>query len=304
MTTEDDDMPETATDRTQTESVEAAETSPVTMQLEPRESTPPAPQRQAKTIDVKNLNLYYGDFHAVADVDMTIQPNKVTALIGSSGCGKTTFIRALNRMHELTPGAGVEGHVILEGEDIYAQQVDPVVVRRLVGMVFQAPNPFPTMSIYENVAAGLTLNSRKIRKADKDVVVEGALRGAHLWDEVKDRLDKPGSSLSGGQQQRLCIARATAVEPEVLLMDEPCSALDPVATLAVEDLIAELKTRYTIVIVTHNMQQAARASDMTAFFNLTETGKPGRLVEMGATEKIFTNPDKQATEDYVSGRFG
>ncbi len=235
---------------------------------------------------------------------MTIEPNKVTALIGSSGCGKTTFLRSLNRMHELTPGARVEGEVTLDGEDVYGKGVDPVQVRRLIGMVFQSPNPFPTMSIYDNVAAGLNLNSGRVPKARKDEVVERSLRGAHLWEEVKDRLDKPGSGLSGGQQQRLCIARAIAVEPEVLLMDEPCSALDPVATLAIEDLIAELKSRYTIVIVTHNMQQAARASDVTAFFNLDETGKPGKLVEVGATQAIFTNPSQQATEDYVSGRFG
>jgi phosphate transport system ATP-binding protein len=235
---------------------------------------------------------------------MTIEPNKVTALIGSSGCGKTTFLRALNRMHELTPGARVEGGISLDGEDVYGAGVDPVAVRRLVGMVFQSPNPFPTMSIYDNVAAGLNLNAKKVPKARKDQVVERSLRGAHLWEEVKDRLDKPGSGLSGGQQQRLCIARAIAVEPEVLLMDEPCSALDPVATLAIEDLIGELKSRYTIAIVTHNMQQAARASDVTAFFNLEESGKPGRLVEIGATETIFTKPTQQATEDYVSGRFG
>ncbi len=235
---------------------------------------------------------------------MTIAPNKVTALIGSSGCGKTTFLRSLNRMHELTPGARVEGHVALDGEDVYAKGVDPVEVRRLIGMVFQQPNPFPTMSIYDNVAAGLNLNSRRVPKAQKDAVVERSLRGAHLWEDVKNRLDKPGSGLSGGQQQRLCIARAIAVEPEVLLMDEPCSALDPLATLAIEDLISELKSRYTIVIVTHNMQQAARASDVTAFFNLDETGKPGHLVEIGATDQIFTNPSQQATEDYVSGRFG
>jgi len=198
----------------------------------------------------------------------------------------------------------VEGVVTLDGEDVYDSRVDPVAVRRLIGMVFQQPNPFPTMSIYDNVAAGLNLNSTKISKAQKDGVVERSLRGAHLWEEVKDRLDKPGGGLSGGQQQRLCIARAIAVEPEVLLMDEPCSALDPVATLAVEDLIGELKSRYTIVIVTHNMQQAARASDVTAFFNLDETGKPGHLVEMGPTEAIFTNPNEKETEDYVSGRFG
>jgi phosphate transport system ATP-binding protein len=240
----------------------------------------------------------------VQDVTMTIEPNQVTALIGSSGCGKTTVLRAFNRMHELTPGARVEGDVSLDDQSIYAPNIDPVEVRRLVGMVFQAPNPFPTMSVYENVAAGLTLNRRGLSKSDKDAVVESSLRGAHLWDEVKDRLDRKGSALSGGQQQRLCIARAIAVEPEVLLMDEPCSALDPVATLAVEDLIADLKSRYTIVIVTHNMQQAARASDVTAFFNLEASGKPGRLVEMDVTDKMFTTPSKKETEDYVSGRFG
>jgi phosphate transport system ATP-binding protein len=266
--------------------------------------TPVAVQRRATTLEVTDLNLYYGDFQAVQDVSMTIEPNQVTALIGSSGCGKTTFLRSLNRMHELTPGARAEGTITLDGQDVYGPRVDPVEVRRLVGMVFQAPNPFPTMSIYDNVAAGLNLNQKKVSKSDKDETVERSLRGAHLWDEVKDRLGKPGTGLSGGQQQRLCIARATAIEPEVLLMDEPCSALDPVATLAIEDLIAELKSKYTIAIVTHNMQQAARASDVTAFFNLEESGKPGRLVEMGPTQKIFTSPDKQATEDYVSGRFG
>jgi phosphate transport system ATP-binding protein len=258
----------------------------------------------ARTIEAHDVNLFYGGFHAVEGVTMTVEPNKVTALIGSSGCGKTTFLRSLNRMHELTPGASVRGNISLDGEDIYATGVDPVAVRRLIGMVFQQPNPFPTMSIYDNVAAGLNLNSGRMRRADKDAMVERSLRGANLWEEVKDRLDKPGSGLSGGQQQRLCIARAIAVEPEVLLMDEPCSALDPVATLAVEDLIGELKNRYTIVIVTHNMQQAARASDRTAFFNLEESGKPGRLVEIGPTESIFTNPTQKATEDYVSGRFG
>ncbi|MDX6608416.1 MAG: phosphate transport system ATP-binding protein [Solirubrobacterales bacterium] len=260
--------------------------------------------RPAKTLETRSVNLYYGDFHAVEDVSITVEPNKVTALIGSSGCGKTTFLRSLNRMHELTAGARVEGEITLDGQDIYGSNVDPVQVRRLVGMVFQSPNPFPTMSVYDNVAAGLNLNAGRVKKAEKDEIVERSLRGAHLWNEVKDRLDKPGSSLSGGQQQRLCIARATAVEPEVLLMDEPCSALDPVATLAIEDLIGELKSKFTIAIVTHNMQQASRASDITAFFNLEETGKPGRLVEIGATEKIFTSPSQQATEDYVSGRFG
>ena len=263
-----------------------------------------APGRGAKTIEARGVNLFYGDFQAVQDVTMTIAPNKVTALIGSSGCGKTTFLRSLNRMHELTPGARVTGEVTLDGEDVCPKGVDPVAVRRLIGMVFQQPNPFPTMSIYDNVAAGLDLNSSRVPKSRKDEIVERSLRGAHLWEEVKDRLHKPGSGLSGGQQQRLCIARATAVEPEVLLMDEPCSALDPLATLAIENLIAELKSRYTIVIVTHNMQQAARASDVTAFFNLDATGKPGHLVEMGPTEEIFTNPGQQETEDYVSGRFG
>jgi phosphate transport system ATP-binding protein len=263
-----------------------------------------APARKAKTLVAKDVNLYYGDFHAVEGVSMTIEPNKVTALIGSSGCGKTTFLRSLNRMHELTVGASVKGEIQLDGEDMYATGVDPVQVRRLVGMVFQQPNPFPTMSIYDNVASGLNLNSGRIPKSQKDETVERSLRGAHLWNEVKDRLGRPGSGLSGGQQQRLCIARAIAVEPEVLLMDEPCSALDPVATLAIEDLIGELKSKYTIAIVTHNMQQAARASDNTAFFNLEESGKPGRLVEIGATETIFTKPTQKATEDYVSGRFG
>jgi phosphate transport system ATP-binding protein len=258
----------------------------------------------AKRVTVENLNLYYGAFHAVKDVSMTIQPNKVTALIGSSGCGKSTFLRSLNRMHELVPGARVEGHALIEDQDIYAPNVDPVNVRRQVGMVFQQPNPFPTMSIYDNVAAGLKLNNRKMKKRDMDVVVERSLRGAHLWDEVKDRLDKPGSSLSGGQQQRLCIARAIAVEPEVLLMDEPASALDPISTLAIEDLVRELKANYTIVIVTHNMQQASRASDYTGFFNIEESGQPGQLVEIDETEKIFTNPANKRTEDYVSGRFG
>jgi len=263
-----------------------------------------AGSRPAKTIDVREVNLFYGDLHAVEDVTMAVEPNKVTALIGSSGCGKTTFLRSLNRMHELNPKARMTGEITLDGQDIYAPGVDPVQVRRLVGMVFQSPNPFPTMSIYDNVAAGLNLNTGRVKKSVKDEVVERSLRGAHLWNEVKDRLEKPGSGLSGGQQQRLCIARAIAVEPEVLLMDEPCSALDPVATLAIEELIGELKSKYTIAIVTHNMQQASRASDITAFFNLEATGKPGRLVEIGATEAIFTSPSEQATEDYVSGRFG
>jgi len=299
-------MPATGAARPEAETARAETESPMPLPSTGAATGPRAvaSDRRAKTIETRDVNLFYGDFHAVADVTMTVEPNKVTALIGSSGCGKTTFLRSLNRMHELTAGARVEGEVTLDGQDVYARGVDPVAVRRLVGMVFQQPNPFPTMSIYDNVAAGLNLNVGRVRKAEKDEVVERSLRGAHLWEEVKDRLDRPGSGLSGGQQQRLCIARAIAVEPEVLLMDEPCSALDPVATLAIEDLIGELKGRYTIAIVTHNMQQASRASDITAFFNLEETGKPGRLVEIGSTEKIFTSPSQQATEDYVSGRFG
>ena len=258
----------------------------------------------AKRIDVADLNIYYGAFLAVKDVTMRIQPNKVTALIGSSGCGKSTFLRSLNRMHELIPGASVEGSVLLDGRDIYSPSMDPVSVRRQIGMVFQSPNPFPTMSVYDNTAAGLKLNSKRMKRDQMDAIVEKALRGAHLWDEVKDRLDKPGSGLSGGQQQRLCIARATAVEPDVLLMDEPCSALDPIATLAIEDLIEELKQKFTIVIVTHNMQQAARASDITGFFNIGQSGDPGILIELDETDKIFSNPAHKETEDYVSGRFG
>ncbi len=255
-------------------------------------------------IDISDLNIYYGSFQAVEGVTMTVEPNAVTAIIGASGCGKSTFLRSLNRMHELVDGARVEGKVVIEGQDLYGPDVDPVEVRRQIGMVFQQPNPFPTMSVYENVAAGLRPNNRRLERSRLDEIVERSLRGAHLWDEVKDRLDRPGSGLSGGQQQRLCIARATAVEPEVLLMDEPCSALDPIATLAIEDLMAELKTRYTIVVVTHNMQQAARASDYTGFFNIERSGDPGRLVEMDSTDTIFSNPAQQMTEDYISGRFG
>ncbi len=369
----------------------------------------------AKRIEVSGLNVYYGDFKAVEDVSMTIEPRSVTAFIGPSGCGKSTFLRTLNRMHEVIPGARVEGKVMLDQQDLYATGIDPVAVRRVVGMVFQRPNPFPTMSIFDNVASGLKLNGVKDRKkltevverslhganlwnevkdrldkpgaglsggqqqrlciaraiavepqvaayADREIVIDGqdlygseidpvevrrqvgmvfqrpnpfptmsigdnvlagsrlnskkipkakaqeiiekSLRGANLWTEVKDRLNKPGMGLSGGQQQRLCIARAIAVEPQVLLMDEPCSALDPISTSAIEDLIHELKTDYTIVIVTHNMQQAARVSDETGFFNLAAAGKPGELVEMNPTAKIFGNPDEKATEAYISGRFG
>ncbi|KRB47604.1 MULTISPECIES: phosphate ABC transporter ATP-binding protein PstB [unclassified Terrabacter] len=257
----------------------------------------------AKRIDVSDLNVYYGGFKAVEGVSMTVEPRSVTAFIGPSGCGKSTFLRTLNRMHEVIPGGRVEGKVMLDDQDLYAASMDPVTVRRTVGMVFQRPNPFPTMSIYDNVAAGLRLNGVKNKKT-LDGIVEQSLKGANLWTEVKDRLSKPGAGLSGGQQQRLCIARAIAVQPQVLLMDEPCSALDPISTLAIEDLINELKNDFTIVIVTHNMQQAARVSDRTAFFNLKATGEPGRLVEVDDTTRIFNNPTEQATEDYISGRFG
>jgi phosphate transport system ATP-binding protein len=258
----------------------------------------------ATALEAHDLDVYYGDFLAVQQVNVTIEPRSVTALIGPSGCGKSTFLRSLNRMHEVIPGARVEGRITLDGENLYGAGVDPVEVRRQIGMVFQRANPFPTMSIFDNVAAGMKLNNRRISKAALAETVEKSLRGANLWTEVKDRLDRPGAGLSGGQQQRLCIARAIAVEPRVLLMDEPCSALDPISTLAIEDLIQELKTQFTIVIVTHNMQQASRVSDRTGFFNLAAVGKPGRLIEIDTTTKIFTNPTEKATEDYISGRFG
>lgn len=255
-------------------------------------------------IDVNHLNIYYGDFLAVEDVNINIEANKVTAFIGPSGCGKSTVLRTLDRMHEIIPGAHCEGEVLLEGKNLYDKDIDPVAVRRDVGMVFQRASPFPTMSIRENVLAGVKLNNRKISKSDADDLVEWALRGANLWNEVKDRLDNPGIGLSGGQQQRLCIARAVAVHPQVLLMDEPCSALDPISTLAVEDLINELKNDYTIVIVTHNMQQAARIADYTAFFNLKAVGQPGHLEYFTDTTTMFNNPQNEEAERYVSGRFG
>ena len=258
----------------------------------------------SKRIEVNHLNIFYSDFLAVEDVSISIEPRTVTAIIGPSGCGKSTFLRTLNRMHEVIPGAHVEGEVIIDGNNLYGEGVDPVLVRRQVGMVFQRANPFPTMSIRANVLAGVTLNNRKLSKSDGDALVEHSLQRANLWNEVKERLDKPGMSLSGGQQQRLCIARAIAVSPDVLLMDEPCSALDPISTLAIEDLIEELKLDYTIVIVTHNMQQASRVSDRTAFFNIAGTGKPGKLIEFNDTNTIFSKPSVQATEDYVSGKFG
>jgi phosphate transport system ATP-binding protein len=258
----------------------------------------------SKRIEVNDLNVYYDKFLAVEGVSINIEPRSVTAFIGPSGCGKSTFLRTLNRMHEVIPGAHVKGEVLIDGNDLYGPGVDPVLVRRQVGMVFQRANPFPTMSIRENVLAGVRLNNKRISKSDADDLVESSLRGANLWEEVKDRLGLPGSGLSGGQQQRLCIARAIAVKPDVLLMDEPCSALDPISTLAIEDLIEELKNEYTIVIVTHNMQQATRVSDKTAFFNIAGTGKPGHLIEYDDTNVIFSTPKIKATEDYVSGRFG
>ncbi|MCW2736183.1 phosphate ABC transporter ATP-binding protein PstB [Nocardioides sp.] len=258
----------------------------------------------AKSITVDDLDIYYGDFLAVQGVSMTIKARSVTAFIGPSGCGKSTMLRSLNRMHEVIPGARVEGKVMVDGQSLYDSAVDPVAVRRQIGMVFQRPNPFPTMSIYENVLAGNRLNAKKMKKAEADDIVERSLKGANLWNEVKDRLGKPGMGLSGGQQQRLCIARAIAVEPQILLMDEPCSALDPISTSAIEDLIHELKSDYTSVIVTHNMQQAARVSDETGFFNLKAAGEPGHLVEFNSTQKMFANPDNESTEAYISGRFG
>ena len=256
-----------------------------------------APTTDMVRMRVEGLSVYYGKLHAVKQVNLSIRTNRATALIGPSGCGKSTFLRCLNRMHELTPGARVEGKVLLDDQDLYGAGIDPVDVRRRVGMVFQKPNPFPNMSVHDNVVAGFRLNGTRDRKV-LDEIVEKNLRGAALWDEVKDDLQKSGASLSGGQQQRLCIARALAVNPEVLLMDEPCSALDPIATAKIEELIHELKERVTIAIVTHNMQQAARVSDYTGFFYL------GELVEFGETGKLFTSPEKRQTEDYITGRFG
>jgi phosphate transport system ATP-binding protein len=253
-------------------------------------------------LEIRDLDAYYGGFRAIRGVSMSVRARAVTAIIGPSGCGKSTFLRSVNRLHELTPGARVEGSILLDGTDIYDPAVDPVRLRRYIGMVFQRANPFPTMSIYENVAAGIRLVGKAPRN-ELDEIVERSLTRAALWNEVKDKLNEPGTSLSGGQQQRLCIARAIAVDPEVVLMDEPASALDPVATLRIEELIAELRANYTIVIVTHNMQQAGRVSDETAFFTMNED-RAGYLVEFGPTREIFTNPREQLTEDYVSGRFG
>jgi phosphate transport system ATP-binding protein len=251
----------------------------------------------ADGILVKELNAWFGDHHVLHDIELAMAPKAVTALIGPSGCGKSTFIRCLNRMHEVVPGARVSGTVRVEGQDVYASGVDPVQIRRKIGMVFQKPNPFPTMSVFENTVAGLRLGGVRERAVLQEAA-ERALRQAALWDEVKDQLGKSGVSLSGGQQQRLCIARALAVEPDVLLMDEPCSALDPIATAKIEELILELRGTLTIVIVTHNMQQAGRVSEATGFFLL------GELVEYGVTRSLFTNPHDKRTEDYITGRFG
>jgi phosphate transport system ATP-binding protein len=258
----------------------------------------------AKRLDTSDIKAWFGSHLAIDGITLSFEPGQVTALIGPSGCGKSTFIRTLNRMHESIPRTRLEGKVLLDGEDIYGRDVEVASLRRAIGMVFQRPNPFPTMSISDNVSAGLRLGIHRRHKSEIRDRVERSLRGAGLWEEVKDRLGAPGGGLSGGQQQRLCIARAIAVEPDVLLMDEPCSALDPVSTLIIEDLIAELKKSYTIVIVTHNMQQAARVSDTTAFFNIDSAGQPGRLVEVGPTPKMFTNPDDERTEAYITGRFG
>jgi phosphate transport system ATP-binding protein len=269
----------------------------------PADSAPVTrPATPETKLEIRDLDAYYGEFRAIRSVSMSVRAQAVTAIIGPSGCGKSTFLRSLNRLHELTPGARVEGRILLDGTDIYDPAVDPVRLRRYIGMVFQRANPFPTMSIYENVVAGIRLVG-KAPRSELDEIVERSLTRAALWNEVKDKLNEPGTSLSGGQQQRLCIARAIAVDPEVVLMDEPASALDPVATLRIEELIAELRANYTIVIVTHNMQQAGRVSDETAFFTMNED-RAGYLVEFGPTRQIFTNPREQLTEDYVSGRFG
>jgi phosphate transport system ATP-binding protein len=257
----------------------------------------------AKRIEAHNVSSYYGAFKAIDNISMTVEPKTVTALIGPSGCGKSTFLRSINRMHEVLPNARVEGRLTIDEQNVYDSDVDVTAVRRMIGMVFQRPNPFPTMSIYDNVVAGLKLNGVR-KKSVLDEAAEKTLRSANLWDEVKDRLNRPGAGLSGGQQQRLCIARTIAVEPQVVLMDEPCSALDPISTLAIEDLMSQLKDRFTIIIVTHNMQQAARVSDRTGFFSIDKTGDPGRLIEYEDTQKIFSNPGQKKTEDYITGRFG
>jgi len=290
-----DQQTEMATERDEATGATARGGTPVELATRSRRRPPPE-HATAPGLRLRGIDAYYGDNHAIKGVDLEYAPNQVTAMIGPSGCGKSTLVRCINRMHEEIPGARSEGEILLDDLDINAPDVDVVAVRRAIGMVFQKPNPFPTMSIFENVAAGLKLAG--VKGVDMPERVERSLVGAGLWEEVKDRLDKPGIGLSGGQQQRLCIARTIAVEPDVILMDEPCSALDPIATLKIEDLIQDLKERYTIVIVTHNMQQAARVADTTAFMLL------GELVEHAPTEKIFSNPGDSRTEEYVTGKFG
>jgi phosphate transport system ATP-binding protein len=297
----DRSLPENVTEQRRQEEAAAA-----AVGATPRETTAPVPAREPRDVifDVDDINVYYGEHKAIRDVTLDLHLNEITALIGPSGCGKSTFIRCLNRMNDLIPSARVDGKIVYHGEDLYASDIDPVQVRKRIGMVFQKPNPFPK-SIYDNIAFGPRVMGMK---GDMDEIVERALRRGALWDEVKDRLKTNAFGMSGGQQQRLCIARALATDPDVLLMDEPCSALDPISTGRIEDLMAELKQEYSIVIVTHNMQQAARVSDMTAFFTveLHDEGKSrtGMIVEFGETDKIFTNPDDKRTEDYVTGKFG
>jgi phosphate transport system ATP-binding protein len=282
--------------RTNDQTEHVADATPIAAAA-PADERAPVERKRGHTISLRDLKVFYGDHAAVRGVDIAFAANKITAIIGPSGCGKSSLVRAINRMHEEVPGGHIEGEILLDETPIYGDGVDVVAVRRAIGMVFQRPNPFPTMSIFDNVAAGLRLTGTA-RGKNLNNIVHDALRGAGLWAEVKGRLEKPAMSLSGGQQQRLCIARALAVRPEVVLMDEPCSALDPVATLRIEELLTDLKERVTIVLVTHNMQQAARVSDVTAFM------LDGELVEVGDTEKIFTNPDDERTEQYVSGKFG
>ena len=284
-----------STERTERETAPVTPERPAVPERKP-DTRSPEEGATGHRVTLRELRALYGDAPAIKDVDLEFEPNKVTAMIGPSGCGKSTLVRCINRMHEEIPGATANGQVLLDDLDVYDENVDVVAVRRAIGMVFQKPNPFPTMSVFDNVAAGVRLNGTGGGSVKE--IVERSLRSAGLWEEVRDRLDAPGVGLSGGQQQRLCIARTIAVEPEVILMDEPCSALDPVATLKIEELIGELKRRYTIVLVTHNMQQAARVADSTAFM------LDGEIVEMAETKKIFTTPDDQRTEDYVTGKFG
>jgi phosphate transport system ATP-binding protein len=268
-----------------------------------RDQTVSVEDNRDAAISIRSLNAYYGSHQALEDIDFEIHPGVLTAIIGPSGCGKSTLIRCINRMHEVVAGARVTGSVLVDGQDIYAPDSNPTLVRRKIGMVFQKPNPFPTKSIYENVITGLRLNLPKKTKGEYDEIVEKSLTAAALWDEVKDKLGESGMALSGGQQQRLCIARAIAIEPEILLLDEPASALDPTATMKIENLLFELKSRYTIVLVTHNMQQAARASDVTAFM-MADERHIGHLIEHGPTRKMFMTPADSRTEDYISGRLG